>query len=71
MHYSVNSLDALQRKFLTSLMQVRKNDGEPYDAFIQRRHLIGGHLATACGRRSHAWARSDRVMGRPRPAGSR
>ena len=52
------ALDALQRKFLTSLMQVRKNDGEPYDAFIQRRHLIGGHLATACGRWSHAWARS-------------
>ena len=25
---------------------------------VQRRHQIGGHLATACGRWSHAWARA-------------
>jgi hypothetical protein len=51
-------LDSLQRKFLTSVMQVKPNSGEPYDAFVQRRHIIGGHLASACGRWSHAWARS-------------
>ena len=32
--------------------------GEPFDAFVQRRHMVGGRLATACGRWSHAWARS-------------
>ena len=51
-------LDALQRKFLTALMQIKNKPGEPYDAFVQRRHISGGHLATACGRWSQAWASS-------------
>ena len=51
-------LDALQRKFLTSLMQIKCKPGEPYDAFVQRRHISGGHLARACGRWSQAWASS-------------
>ena len=51
-------LDGLQRKFLTALMQIRPNVGEPYDAFVQRRHITGGHLASACGRWSRAWAHS-------------
>jgi len=51
-------LDALQRKFLTALMQIKSKPGEPYDAFVQRRHITGGHLARACGRWSQAWASS-------------
>ena len=51
-------LDALQRKFLTALMQIKKRPDEPYDAFVQRRHITGGHLASGCGRWSRAWASS-------------
>ena len=51
-------LDALQRKFLTSLMQIKIKPDEPYDAFVQRRHISGGHLASACGRWSQCWANS-------------
>ena len=51
-------LDRLQRTFLTSLMQIKRRSGESHDAFTQRRHLLGGRLATACGRWSAAWAAS-------------
>lgn len=56
-HYTksyASKLDALQRKLLTTLMQVPRLLGEPYDAFVQRRHVIGGHFATKCGRWSRA-----------------
>ena len=51
-------LDALQRGFLTALLQIKRKPDEPLDAFVQRRHITGGHLATSCGRWSLDWARS-------------
>ena len=37
-------------------MGIRRLLGEPFEAFVQRHHLAGGHLATACDRWSQAWA---------------
>ena len=49
-------LDAAQRKMLGALFDVRPSQGEPYDAFVERRHRETGHFASKCGRRSAAWA---------------
>ena len=51
-------LDASKRKMLAGLLRITPHDGEPYAAFVQRRHLQSGRLATQCGRFSHAWAES-------------
>ena len=51
-------LDRLQRKMLSSMFEIKPKPEEPYDAFVQRRHIKAGHLASRCGRWSHAWANS-------------
>ena len=49
-------LDATQRKMLGILFDVKPNESEPYDAFVQRRHCETGRIASKCGRWSVAWA---------------
>lgn len=51
-------LDGIQRKMLAHMFNITPHQGEPYDAFVQRRHVHSGHLASQCGRFSQAWAGS-------------
>jgi len=51
-------LDATQRKMLGTLFDFKPRNGEPYDAFVQRRHRETGRLATKCGRWSTKWAQA-------------
>ena len=47
-------LDSIQRKMLASLFGIKPSAQEPYDAFVQRRHIQAGHL----GRWSAGWGSS-------------
>ena len=40
------------------LMRIKPAEGEPYDAFCQRRHIIAGKQASKSGRWSLRWATS-------------
>ena len=51
-------LDRVQRDMLAAAFDVRPLPEEPLDAFVQRRRIRTGHLASQCGRWSQAWARS-------------
>ena len=51
-------LDRVQRKMIENLLRIKPAEGEPYDAFCQRRHIITGKKASKYGRWSERWARS-------------
>ena len=51
-----SGLDSIQRKMLAHLLQIKPAEGEPFDAFVQRRHIICGHKASSVGRWSSKWA---------------
>jgi len=52
------NLDKLQLKMLATLFQITPKPRELYDAFVQRRHVQSGHLASQCGRWNRSWASS-------------
>ena len=52
------SLDRIQRRMISALMQIKPAPHEGLDAFVKRRHIISGKVATKSGRWSHMWAQS-------------
>ena len=52
------SLDRIQRRMISALMQIKPAPHEGLDDFVKRRHIISGKVATKSGRWSHMWAQS-------------
>ena len=51
-----DKIDRVHRKMVASLLKIKLAEGEPHDAFCQRRHIVTGKKAASAGRWSIRWA---------------
>ena len=53
-----DKLGRVQRKMIANLMNIKPVEGEAFDAFCQRRHIVTGIKTSKVGRWSQQWAAS-------------